>query len=147
MIICENTLEQAIIEELQNKGYDYIYGSDLVRDYSQVILEDYFRPAIKSINDGITDEMISEALRVVKDPGLLNLEQLNEAFHKLLIEGIPVSYHKDGELRTYTVKLVDFTHPEKNDFKVINQYTVVEYKTNDRISLFSSTGSPWWFLN
>lgn len=36
----ENTLEQAIILELQEKGYEYVYGPDIDRDYHEVILED-----------------------------------------------------------------------------------------------------------
>ena len=59
---------------------------------------------------------------------LLKLEDMNAAFHKYLIEGVPISYRLNGETATYTVKLVDFDHPLENDFKVINQYTVIEYK-------------------
>ena len=59
---------------------------------------------------------------------LLKLEELNASFHKFLIVGVPVPYQKDWENRTYTTKLIDFTNPEANDFTVINQYTVIEYK-------------------
>lgn len=43
MSVNENTLEQAIISELQGKGYEYVYGPDIDRDYHEVILEDCFR--------------------------------------------------------------------------------------------------------
>ena len=42
MPVNENTLEQAIILELQEKGYEYVYGPDIDRDYHEVILEDCF---------------------------------------------------------------------------------------------------------
>ena len=128
MEVNENTLEQAIISELQEKGYEYLYGPDIERDYHEVILEDCFREAVFKINPGITQTIITEAYKAIKNLGLLKLEDLNASFHKYLIEGVPVPYQKDGENRTYTVKLLDFTNPEANDFKVINQYTVVEYK-------------------
>ncbi len=128
MPINENTLEQAIISELQSKGYEYIYGPDIERDYHEVILEDDFRYAMQRINSGITSEIITEAYKTIRNLGLLRLEDLNASFHKYLIEGVPVPYQQNGESRTFTVRLVDFSSPDHNDFKVINQYTIIGYK-------------------
>ena len=127
-MVNENTLEQAIISELQEKGYDYIYGPDIERDYHEVILEDCFRDSIFHINPGITEEIITESYKSIRNLGLLRLEELNAAFHKYLVEGVPVPYKKDNENRTFTVKLIDFENPESNDFKIINQFTIIEYK-------------------
>ncbi|MCB5474246.1 type I restriction endonuclease subunit R [Blautia luti] len=142
MTVNENTLEQAIITELQDKGYDYLYGPDIERDYHEVILEDCFKASLLNINPGITIEIIQEAYKSVKNLGLLKLEQLNEAFHKFLVEGVPVPYQKDGENRTFTVKLIDFATPEINDFKVINQFSVIEYKTKRPDLLIFVNGIP-----
>lgn len=141
-MVNENTLEQAIISELQEKGYDYLYGPDIVRDYHEVILEDCFRDSIFHINPGITDEIITEAYKAIKNLGLLRLEDLNAAFHKYLIEGVPVPYKKDNESRTFTVKLIDFERPELNDFKIINQYTIIEYKNKRPDLLVFINGIP-----
>lgn len=141
-MVNENTLEQAIISELQEKGYDYIYGPDITRDYHEVILEDSFREAIFHINPGITEEIVNEALKAIKNLGLLRLEDLNAAFHKYVIEGVPVPYKKDNENRTFTVKLIDFENTEKNDFKVINQYTIIEYKNKRPDLLIFINGIP-----
>lgn len=141
-MVNENTLEQAIISELQDKGYDYIYGPDITRDYHEVILEDSFRDAIFHINPDITDEIVNEALKAIKNLGLLRLEDLNAAFHKYVIEGVPVPYKKDNENRTFTVKLIDFENIEKNDFKVINQYTIIEYKNKRPDLLIFINGIP-----
>lgn len=129
MSINENTLEQAIIAELQEKGYAYSYGPDIERDYHDVIIEETFVSMMQTINPGITDVIINEAYKEIRNLGLLKLEDLNETFHKYLIEGVGVPYQKNGENRTFTVKLIDFEHPEVNDFRVINQYTIIEYKT------------------
>ena len=142
MPINENTLEQAIISELQNKGYEYIYGPEIERDYREVILEDTFRSSMMTINDDITEEIIAEAYKAIKNLGILKLEEMNAAFHKYLIEGVPVPYRKDNENRTYTVKLIDFDEPLKNDFKVINQYTVIEYKNKRPDILVFINGIP-----
>ena len=124
----EDTLEKAIISELQEKGYEYLYGPDIERDYREVILEDCFRSSMININPGITQEIISEAYKEIKNLGLLKMEDLNASFHKYIVEGVPVPYQKDKENRTYTVKLIDFENPSSNDFKVINQFTIIEYK-------------------
>lgn len=128
MSVNENTLEQAIISELQEKGYEYVYGPDIERDYHEVILEDVFRASMLNINPGITQEIIAETYKEIKNLGLLRMEELNATFHKHLVEGVPISYQKDNENRTFTVRLVDFNNPSANDFKVINQFTVIEYK-------------------
>ena len=56
----------------------------------------------------------------------------NEAFHRLLTEGIPVSKRVDGDDRGDRVWLVDLKNPYNNDFVVANQFTVVENNNNKR---------------
>jgi len=142
MTICENTLEQVIILELQQKGYKYLYGPDIDRDYHEVILRNCFETAMFKINPGINSNIVEEAYKSIKNLGLLKLEDINAAFHKYLIEGIPVDYRADDELRTYTVKLIDFSDPEKNEFYVVNQYTVIEYKNKRPDILIFVNGIP-----
>lgn len=142
MPINENTLEQVIIAELRKNGYEYFYGPDINRDYHEVILRDYFVTAMFKINQGINDGMVEEAYKSIKNLGLLKLEDMNAAFHKYLIEGVPVNYRMHGELRTYTVKLIDFANPESNEFHVVNQYTVIEYKNKRPDVLVFVNGIP-----
>jgi len=56
----------------------------------------------------------------------------NEAFHRLLTEGIPVSKRVDGDERGDLVWLIGFKNPYNNDFLVANQFTVVENNNNRR---------------
>ena len=142
MPINENTLEQVIISELKEKGYEYLYGPDIDRDYHEVILKDYFDASMLKINHGITMEIIEETYKAIKNLGLLKLEDMNAAFHKYLIEGVPIPYRADGEPATFTVHLIDFENPESNDFKVINQYTVIEYKNKRPDILVFINGIP-----
>ena len=134
MKINENTLEQAIISELLLKGYEHQYGPEIDRknddgidDYHEVILKECFRSSMLNLNPGITLEIINEAFRAITNLGMLRLEDLNASFYSYLIEGVPIPYVKNGENRTFTVRLVDFTNPEANDFKVVNQFTIVEH--------------------
>ncbi len=142
MPINENTLEQIIIADLQKKGYEYLHGPDIDRDYHEVILKDYFDVAMLKINHGITAEIVEETYKTIKNLGLFRLEDMNAAFHKYLIEGVPVAYRRDGENATFTVKLVDFDNPSGNDFKVINQYTIIEHKNKRPDVLIFINGIP-----
>lgn len=142
MPINENTLEQAIISELQEKGYEYLYGPDIDRDYHEVILKDYFDTAMLKINPGITIEIMEEIYKTIKNLGLLKLEDMNAAFHKYLVEGVPIPYRINGEPATFTVHLIDFENPNSNDFKVINQYTIIEYKNKRPDVLIFINGIP-----
>lgn len=160
MPINENTLEQAIISELQEKGYEYLYGPDIDRDYHEVILKDYFDTAMLKINPGITIEIMEETYKTIKNLGLLTfrdrsegachggipggykLEDMNAAFHKYLVEGVPIPYRINGEPATFTVHLIDFENPNSNDFKVINQYTIIEYKNKRPDVLIFINGIP-----
>lgn len=142
MPINENTLEQAIISELQEKGYEYLYGPDIDRDYHEVILKDYFDTAMLKINPGITIEIMEETYKTIKNLGLLKLEDMNAVFHKYLVEGVPIPYRINGEPATFTVRLIDFENPNSNDFKVINQYTIIEYKNKRPDVLIFINGIP-----
>lgn len=124
----ENTLEQIVIEELQNLGYDYQYGPDLERDYHEVLITELFEEAMFRINPSITHDIVEQAFQTIKNLGLVKLEELNAIFHKYLIEGVPIAYRDGDENKTYQVKLIDFKEPLKNTFTVVNQFTVIERK-------------------
>ena len=48
-------------------------------------------------------------------------------FHRMLVEGVQVEYRrKDGSIAGDRVRLIDFEHPENNDFLAVNQFTVAE---------------------
>lgn len=144
LAVNENTLEQAIIKELQDKGYEYLYGPEIERDEDRrdIILEDCFVASMMNINPGIDGIKINEVLKQIKDLGLVKLEEKNAIFHKYLVEGIPLAYVENGENRTYTVHLIDFKDPENNDFKVVNQFTIQEYKTKRPDILIFINGIP-----
>ena len=67
---------------------------------------------------------------------------MNAAFHKYLVEGVPIPYRVNGEPTTFKVHLIDFENLESNDFKVINQYTIIEYKNKRPDVLVFINGIP-----
>ena len=81
-----------------------------------------------SIPHDVQEETIKTAASIASPDQLAN----NEEFHRLLTEGVPVSIHKEGAERGERVWLVDFDHPENNDFVVANQFTIIENGHNKR---------------
>ena len=140
MIIYESEIEQIAIDILQNEnGYSILYGPDLAegntkeREYTEVILQARLRVAIDRINPHIPAEAREDAFKKVLRTVSITVIENNEAFHCLLTEGVDVKFSiGGGKSRTDKVWLVDFSHPENNEFLAVHQYTVVENNTNKR---------------
>ena len=121
----EEQVEQAIIEQLQGLGYEYLYGPEIERDYKEVILKDIFFNSIFKINPDITLDIANEVYRKIRTFTNIGLIQANYEFYHMLYAGIEIPIEGD---RTYTAKLIDRNNIENNSFYVINQYTIIEYK-------------------
>lgn len=121
----EEQVEQAIIEQLQGLGYEYLYGPEIERDYKEVILKDIFLNSIFKINPDITQDIADEVYRKIRTFTNIGLVQTNYEFYHMLYAGVEIPIEGD---RTYTAKLIDRNNIENNSFHVINQYTIIEYK-------------------
>jgi len=84
------------------------------------------------INPAIPADAREEAIKQILRLNSPELIANNEAFHRMLTEGIKVSYQKDGNNRGDLVWLIDFNNSENNEFLVANQFTVTENNTNKR---------------
>lgn len=130
----EDHLEQAAIEILQELGYSYAFGPDIAYDgyspernnYKDVILEQRVKDALFNINRNLPEEALDEAYKKIINFNSPILIENNKEFHKLLIEGIDVSFIKDGESKTEKAYIIDFENKNKNDFLAVNQFTIVE---------------------
>lgn len=138
--LLESDIEQLAIERLQAKRWSYLYGPDIAPDgetpmresLDEVVLREVLEKAVKRLNatltDDVRDEAIKTVLRIASPDTLAN----NEAFHRLLTEGVPVSTYQDGMERGERVWLVDFEDPWNNEFTVVNQFTIIENGHNRR---------------
>jgi len=138
--ITENTIEEFTIELLEHLGYQYIYAPDIAHDgerpernsYEDVLLTCRLQDAICRINPKIPTDSQEEALKEIQRINSPELLANNETFHRMLTEGIKVTYQKDGHQRGDLVWLIDFENPENNEFVVANQFTVIENGNNKR---------------
>jgi len=140
--IFESDIEQFVIELLEKQGFDYLspekqeaerlpaVGADKP-DLSQVVLKERLKNAIDELNPAIPDDAKEEALKQVLNLPSQNLIDNNEAFHRILTEGIEVEYLVEGNLRGDKVWLVDWQNILNNEFLVCNQFTVATALTFD----------------
>lgn len=132
--LTENAIEELAIELLEQMGYQYGYGPSLApdgasperADYAEVLLLERLRTAIARLNPTVPAEAREDALRQVRGIASPELLANNEVFHRLLTEGVKVGKQQDGQERGEVVWLVDFQHPARNEFLVVNQFTVIE---------------------
>ncbi len=136
----EDQIEQLTIARLRDLGYAYQHGPAIAHDgeqperesYEQVLLLGRLRAAVRRINTRIPAAAQEEAVKQVARIASPDLLANNEAFHRMLTEGVKVDYQQDGTTRGDLVWLVDFHEPANNDLLVVNQYTVVENGRNKR---------------
>ena len=123
----EETLENITMELLSELGYETINGYELERDnFSNVILDEDLADSISKLNKNITNEEVKEVIRLIKNLDNNNTILNNKQFTNYLLEGVKVPITENGTTRYKTIKIVDFDNIEKNTFKAINQYTIVE---------------------
>ncbi len=145
MHFTEDVVEQAALEWLAQIGYVPAFGGDIApgepaaerADYSEVVLVDRLRATLERINTHIPFEAranaIDEAIRKATRPQSQSTVTNNHAFHRLLVEGVDVSYHVGGQLRHDKVWLVDFWNSDNNDWLAVNQFTVTDINPITRV--------------
>ena len=135
----ENAVLQLMNEEL---GYSYIYGPEVERDYHSPLYEDVLLPCLQRLNPALPDDALGEALYKLKNFETGTLLQKNMVFMDYLQNGVPVKYVENGEERSTLVYLVDFKHPDNNEFTVSNQWTFIENSEKRPDVIFFVNGLP-----
>ncbi|MGG3041798.1 type I restriction endonuclease subunit R [Bacillus anthracis] len=146
----EDLLEEAVIEILQEMGYDYVFGPEVGhdgerperKDYREVILEERLRDALYKLNRDLPEDALEEAYRKIFMFNSPSLTENNKHFHTLLVEGVDVSFRKNGEIKTEKAIIVDFEKPHRNDFVALNQFTVIEHEERRPDVLIFVNGLP-----
>ena len=141
--LTESAIEDFAIKLFERLGYSYVYAPDIAPDgenpershYGEVLLAGRLAQALKRINPKLSPAMLQDALKEVQRISSPELLANNEAFHRLLTEGVKVSRQQDGNQRGDLAWLIDFAHPENNEFVVANQFTVIENHQKKRPDL------------
>jgi type I restriction enzyme, R subunit len=130
-------VELPLINQLQLMGWQYIEGDIDVpylterQNFREVLLMERLHKAISKINlddnrqPWLDDSRINTAIGVLERLGTAKLMEANQIATDLLLQGTVTEGDPqwDGG-RDQTVRFIDFDHPERNDFLIINQFRV-----------------------
>lgn len=137
----EAELEQATLEWFEELGYETLYAPEISpdgeyperQDYLDVVLENRLKDALSLINKHLPEEAVVEAYRKIAIPQSPSLIMNNKAFHKMITDGIDVSYRqKDGSIKNDKAWIFDFINIANNDWLAANQFTVIEGRIEKR---------------
>ncbi|MBF0234404.1 MAG: DEAD/DEAH box helicase, partial [Desulfamplus sp.] len=105
--ITESAIETFAIELLEKQGYKYIYGPDIAPDsdtperssFEEVLLIDKLKNAVSRINPSVLEDSREDAIKQIQRLNSPELIANNEAYHRMLTEGINVTFQKEGNSR------------------------------------------------
>ena len=113
----------------------------------EVVLVERLRGALTKLNGGLPVEAIQTAIdELTRDRSAMSLEAANRETYRLLKEGIAVSVpdHEHGGQKIERLRVVDWEHPEHNDFLLVSQFSVVGSLYTCRPDLVGFVnGLPW----
>lgn len=137
----ESHVEEATLAWLKELGFATATGLDIGPDggaserasYGDVVLLRRVRIAVARLNPDLAvasqAEVVSKLLQAQTPSPLTE----NRRLHGYLIEGVPVeATREDSTIGGELARLIDFDDPDANDWLAVNQYTVIEGKTNRR---------------
>jgi type I restriction enzyme R subunit len=139
--VAESVVEEAALGWLGEIGWQIAHGPDVEPeklgaerdDFSDVVLARCLTANLERINPHLPAAAIDQAVAAVLRVEHPSLIENNRRVHRLLVDGIDVEVRQsDGSTRGDKAWLVDFEHPETNDFLAINQFTVIEDKHHRR---------------
>ena len=141
--LTESDLEQIVLGWFGELGYTILHGPEIAPEaslserssYSDPLLPARVQTALSRLNPSLPPEALEEAFRKLTRIDSPTLIQRNHAFHRFLVEGIPVEFRTQDRIVSNSARLFDLADLEKNDWVVVNQFTVVEGHHNRRPDL------------
>lgn len=131
--LSEADLEAFLMGELGRLGHATFHGASTAPDakpalranYHETVLAPVFLDALRAINPDLPERAIIEASKKVLDAVYTtDLLQENRRLHRLMVEGVKVTFVEGSEDRNAVVRLVDW-EDRVNDWRAVNQFDVV----------------------
>ena len=124
---CESDYENAFLNFLERRGWQYLSGRGIPRaSRREVLYTDDLEQFLSNTNPDLTPDEVRQIIDTVR---LAGAESDFATLHKVygwMVNGIQFT-PQNGLPRM--VPLIDFEHPENNIFRAVNQFTV-EYTNN-----------------
>jgi type I restriction enzyme R subunit len=136
MKFTEDSLEKAVIELFGEVGISHVHGQQLHRMPEDILFEDDLRGYLDAryVNEGITASEVDSIIRMLDSLPSSSLYESNKEFMGLVANGFNLT-REDRTKKDFHVELFDKTHPENNNFKIVNQLEIkgIEKRIPDAI--------------
>lgn len=94
------------------------------QDFGEVVLRERLARALVAINDWLEPDQVAEVVTRLTTFAGTSLIENNRQVLTWLTDGLGVAENRRTGERSPTVRLVDFTRPEKNDWLALSQFKV-----------------------
>ena len=150
--LSEAAVEQALLDQLRALNYSVEREEDIGPDghrperesHDEVVFKRRFEDAVARLNPGLPLEARQDAVRRVMQSELPSLLEENRRLHKLMTEGVDVEYYADdGTLTAGKVALIDFEHPEQNDWLAVGWDTPILLRPSNNPLRYTAHASHW----
>ena len=135
----ESTVEQAAKEWLAEIGFHTGYApvdaavEDVRNSLGDCVLWIHVADALTRLNPGVDPDLVRSAVARIQRAESQDVMSENQRFHELMVRGVPVeTTGEDGRPTTVRLRLVDFDTPGNNDWRALNQFTIIEAGHNRR---------------
>ncbi|MGE0051310.1 MAG: type I restriction endonuclease subunit R, partial [Arcobacter sp.] len=139
----EEKLELAFIELLENQGITYQFGKEIVRNESEVLLEDDLKEYLKNRykTENITDSEIKGIVRKLHSYPASDLYDSNKAIMKLISDGFILKREKADDKDIY-IEFINYNDVNSNNFKIVNQLEIIGYEKRIPDGILYINGIP-----
>lgn len=101
----------------------------------EILLKPKILQKLRALNPGLPEKAYEEAFqRLIEFSSSKSFAEINFEKHNLIRNGIPVDYlNEEGEhVRNKRLKIIDFEHPENNDFTAVRQLWIKGKSSRER---------------
>ncbi|KLE08929.1 type I restriction endonuclease [Aliarcobacter butzleri L354] len=139
----EEKLELAFIELLENQGITYQFGKEIVRNESEVLLEDDLKEYLKNRykTENITDSEITGIIRKLHSYPASDLYDSNKSIMKLISDGFILKREKADDKDIY-IEFINYDDVNSNNFKIVNQLEIMGYEKRIPDGILYINGIP-----
>lgn len=132
-IYYESQFEEATIELLREAHWQYTFGDDIHRKYTDPLIEEDLRNFLAAQykdRDLTTSEIDGIVANLRNTGGQNDYYALRNAF-LLYRDGYDFAY-SDGRDNPFRLEYIDFEHPDHNIFRCVNQFVMEQGRENRR---------------
>ena len=129
----ESQFEEATIELLREAHWQYAFGDDIHRKYTDPLIEEDLRNflAVQYKDKNLTTSEMDSIVANLRNTGGQNDYYALRNTFLLYRDGYDFAY-SDGRSNPFRLEDIDFEHPDHNIFRCVNQFVMEQGRENRR---------------